>query len=164
MWARTAPGGRTPTASFAQPLPSIRGIWPGIGSAAVQALGLLHHDSGDLAVPYAFGVLVAERMPELVVDQVATVICEITSVAVRTEDPPLGVQYYPVAVLAGQLTSGEQRRAQPVSRRGGRNINVHVGPPGRADQLELPFPAASPAPLVVENRLDRSCCPVDVDR
>lgn len=67
--------------------------WPGPGRAAVETLGLLHHDGRGRARSGALGVPMAETMPDFVVDQVGAVRLQVLAIGCRATQPSLQIEH-----------------------------------------------------------------------
>src|SRR5699024_1105949 len=85
---------------------------PPVGLAVLQVEGLLLHHRGEFALPGAGDVPVAERVSDLMVDQIDPVGLQIVVEVVDTAHPTVLVDDGAVALRAGDVAVGMQRRAQ----------------------------------------------------
>jgi hypothetical protein len=82
--------------------------------------------------------MLAQCVPELMIDQIASVAGQVGSIRVGAEQPAFGIQYDSIAVLARHLPTGHVWRARPVGRRRRHDVRVQGGRPPNRCQIETP--------------------------
>src|SRR5699024_1306968 len=126
---------------------------PPVGLAALQVEGLLLHHRGGFVLPGAGDVPVAERVSDLVVDQIDPVGLQIVVEVVDTAHPTVLVDDGAVALRTGDVAVGTQRRTQFVHRVGCGEQDPDVGVLG-IHTLQGSFTIVAPTTGISENRLD----------
>ena len=99
--------------------------------------------------------MLAQCVPELMIDQIASVAGQVGSIRVGAEQPAFGIQYDSIAVLTRHFPTGHVWRAQPVGRRRRHDVRVQGGRPPNRCQIETLVTSAAPAARIIQHSLDQ---------